>query len=139
MRRLAGRRGFTLAALLTLALGIGANTAMFSIVYGLLLRPLPYPDAESLVRVWESMGGSGGQMLSNRSMPVLEDAGSFEQLAAYRESSVEWASPEGTVTLRGAAVSPALFPLLRAVPQLGRLFTDGEAREGAGSRRSRRR
>ena len=131
VRRLAGQRGFTLGALLTLALGIGANTAMFSIVYGLLLRPLPYPDAESLVRVWESMGGSGGQMLSNRSMPVLEDAGSFEQLAAYRESSVEWASPEGTVTLRGAAVSPALFPLLRAVPQLGRLFTDGEAREGA--------
>ena len=131
MRRLAGQRGFTLGALLTLALGIGANTAMFSIVYGLLLRPLPYPDAESLVRVWESMGGSGGQMLSNRSMPVLEDAGSFEQLAAYRESSVEWASPEGTVTLRGAAVSPALFPMLRAVPQLGRLFTDGEAREGA--------
>ena len=131
VRRLAGQRGFTLAALLTLALGIGANTAMFSIVYGLLLRPLPYPDAEGLVRVWESMGGSGGQMLSNRSMPVLEDAGSFEQLAAYRESSVEWASPEGTITLRGAAVSPALFPLLRAVPQLGRLFTDGEAREGA--------
>ena len=131
VRRLAGQRGFTLAALLTLALGIGANTAMFSIVYGLLLRPLPYPDAESLVRVGESMGGSGGQMLSNRSMPVLEDSGSFEQLAAYRESAVEWASPEGTVTLRGAAVSPALFPLLRAVPQLGRLFTDGEAREGA--------
>ena len=131
MRRLAGQRGFTLAALLTLALGIGANTAMFSIVYGLLLRPLPYPEAESLVRVSESMGGSGGEMLSNRSMPVLEGAGSFEQLAAYRESSVEWASPEGTVTLRGAAVSPALFPLLRAVPQLGRLFTDGEAREGA--------
>ncbi len=131
VRRLAGQRGFTLAALLTLALGIGANIAMFSIVYGLLLRPLPYPDAESLVRVWESMGGSGGQMLSNRSMPVLEDSGSFEQLAAYRESAVEWASPEGTVTLRGAAVSPALFPLLRAVPQLGRLFTDGEAREGA--------
>ena len=84
------------------------------------------------MRVSESMGGSvDARMLSNRSMPVLEGAGSFEQLAAYRESSVEWASPDGTVTLRGAAVSPALFPLLRAAPQLGRLFTDGEAREGA--------
>ena len=131
VRRLAGQPGFALAALLTLALGIGTNTAMFSIVYGLLLRPLPYPDAEGLVRVSESMGGSASQRLSNRSLSVLEGAGSFEQLAAYQERSVEWASPEGTATLRGAAVSPALFPLLRAVPRLGRLFADGEAREGA--------
>ena len=132
VRRLAAQRGFTLTALVTLALGIGANVAMFGIVYGLLLRPLPYPDPERLVRVGESSGGRGGvSSLTNRSLPLLEGAESFEHLAAYQASSLEWAGPEGGVTLRGARVSPALFPLLRATPHLGRLFTDEEAREGA--------
>ena len=131
VRRLAGQRGFTVTALVTLALGIGANTAMFGIVYGLMLRPLPYPDADRLVRVGESFGGGAALNLSNRSMPLLEDAESFEGLAVYRESSVEWASPDGVVTLSGAAVSPGMFPLLRATPRLGRLFTEDEAREGA--------
>ena len=131
VRRLAGQRGFTVTALVTLALGIGANTAMFGIVYGLMLRPLPYPDADRLVRVGESFGGRAAFNLSNRSMPLLEDAESFEGLAVYRESSVEWAGPDGVVTLGGAAVSPGMFPLLRATPRLGRLFTEDEAREGA--------
>ena len=51
VRALARQRAFTLTVLATLALGIGANTAMFSIVYGMLLRPLPYPDSEAIVRV----------------------------------------------------------------------------------------
>ncbi len=131
VRRLAGQRGFTVTALVTLALGIGANVAMFGIVYGLLLRPLPYPEPENLVRVGESSGGRGGGRVTNRSFPLLEDAESFEHLAAYQESTLEWAGPDGGVTLRGARVSPALFPLLRATPRLGRLFTDDEAREGA--------
>ena len=131
VRRLAGQRGFTVAALLTLALGIGANTAMFGIVYGLLLRPLPYPDPEGLVRVGEAFGGRQAPMLTNRSFPLIEAAGSFEHLAAYRESSLEWRGPDGAVTLSGAAVSPALFPLLRATPQRGRLFAAEEARQGA--------
>ena len=70
-------------------------------------------------------------MLTNRSMPLLQDAGSLEHLAAYRETSVEWTGPDGVVTLRGATVSPAMFPLLRATPHLGRLFTEEETREGA--------
>ncbi len=129
-RRLASQREFTLAALLTLALGIGANTAMFSVVHGLLLRPLPYPDPDRIVRVAESRSGGGG-MLTNRAMLLLQDAEAFEHLAAYRESSLEWTGPDGSVTLRGATVSPALFPLLRATPHLGRLFTEEEGREGA--------
>jgi len=131
-RGLAAQRGFTLAALLTLALGIGANTAMFGVVHGLLLQPLPYPDPERIVRVGESRNVGGG-MLTNRSMPLLQDAEAFEHLAAYRESSLAWTGPDGSVTLRGATVSPALFPLLRATPHLGRLFTEDEAREGADS------
>ena len=130
-RRLAAQRGLTFTALVTLALGIGANAAMFGIVYGLLLRPLPYPDPEGLVRVADASGGRAGVGLTNRTMPLFEDAGSFEHLAAYRESSVQWTAPDGVVTLAGAAVSPALFPLLRATPHLGRLFAEEEAREGA--------
>ncbi len=122
--------GFALTVALILAFGIGANTAMFSIVYGVLLRPLPYPDAGAIVRIGESVGpGSVSDMLlSNRSMPLLqENAESFEQLAAYQEVSAEW----NGVTLRGARVSPALFPLFRVPPRLGRLFREEEARTGA--------
>ena len=130
VRRLAAQPGFTCAALLTLALGIGANTAMFSIVHGLLLRPLPWPDSGRIVRVGEATSVRG-RMLTNRSMPLLENAEAFEHLAAWRESALEWAGPDGSVDLRGAAVSPALFPLLRAAPHVGRLFTEDEGREGA--------
>ena len=125
--------GFAASVALMLALGLGANTAMFSIVYGVLLRPLPYPNAAAIVRIGEPLGSSGGSdmWLSNRSIPLLdESAESFEQLAGYQEISARSASLDGA-TLSGARVSPSLFPLLRSRPQLGRLFTEGEAREGA--------
>ncbi len=134
VRALVRQRGFTLTAVATLALGIGANTAMFSIVYGLLLRPLPYPDAGAIVRIGEARAGQARSnvFLTNRSMLLLQDeAESFEQLAAYRPRSFNWSSPDGVVALSGAAVSPSLFPLLRAAPQLGRLFVEEEARAGA--------
>ena len=130
LRRLSAQRAFAVSALLPLALGIGANTAMFSVVNGLLLRPLPFPDADRIVRVGETFGARGGR-LTNRSLPLLQDAESFEHLVGFREISLEWAGPDGAVDLSGATVSPALFPLLQATPQLGRLFTDEEAQEGA--------
>ena len=134
VRALARQRGFTLTAVATLALGIGVNTAMFSIVYGLLLRPLPYPDAGAIVRIGEARAGQARSnvFLTNRSMLLLQDeAESFEQLAAYRTRQFNWSSPDGVVSLPGAAVSPSLFPLLRAAPQFGRLFVEEEARAGA--------
>ena len=134
LRGLGRNPGFAATVVLVLTLGIGANTAMFSIVYGMLIRPLPYLDSDAIVRVGESFVAQGepGMRLSNRSMPLLqESAESFEQLAAYQELSVEWAGPDGVVTLIGASVSPSLFPLLRGAPHLGRLFTEEEARVGA--------
>lgn len=130
IRRLAGERSWTLAAVLILALGTGANTAMFSMAYSLLVRPLPYPDPGGIVRVGESFGGREPRSLSNRSMLLLQDAEVFEQLAAYKEHSVEWTGRGGAVTLRGGSVSPALFLVLRARVQLGRFFREEEAREG---------
>ena len=133
LRGLRRSPGFAATVALILALGIGANTAMFSIVYGVLLRPLPYPDAGAIVRIGDSFGprSVSAMLLSNRSMPLLQELSeSFEQLAAYEEISAEW-DASGGVTLRGARVSPSLFPLLRAVPHLGRLFLEQEARLGA--------
>ena len=116
-----------------LALGLGANTAMFSIVYGVLLRPLPYPNAAAIVRIGESLGSVGGSdmWLSNRSMPLLEEsAESFEQLAGYQEISARSATLDGA-TLSGARVSPSLFPLPGSTPRFGRLFMEEEAQDGA--------
>ena len=134
VRTLGKQRAFTLTALTMLALGVGANTAMFGIVNAMLLRPLPYPDPEAIVSVGETRGRAttSRARLTNRSMFQLEeDAESFEQVAGYLAASVDWASRDGIISLDGARVSPSLFPLLRARPHLGRLFTRDEARVGA--------
>ena len=133
-RVLARHRTFTLTALAILAVGIGANTAMFSVVYGLLLRPLPYPDADAIVRVGYGRSAQPESIgwLTNRNLPRLqEEAESLEQVAGYAPRALGWRDPEGPISLRGAMVSPSLFPLLRATPRLGRLFTDDDARQGA--------
>ena len=133
LRGLRRAPAFTATVTLILALGIGANTAMFSIVYGILLRPLPYPDAGAIVSVGEviTQGGVPDLLLTNRTTPLVQEhAASLEQLAAYRGVSTDW-SELGGVELRGARVSPSLFSLLRARPHRGRLFLEEEARTGA--------
>ena len=98
VRALARQRGFTLTVVATLALGIGVNTAMFSIVHGILLRPLPYPDDGAIVRIGEAHQGQARSnvFLTNHSMLLLQDeAESFEQLAAYRPRPFNWSSPDG--------------------------------------------
>ena len=124
---------FAATVTLILALGIGANTAMFSIVYGLLLRPLPYPNADTIVSIGEPsslLGNLPGMFISNRSMDLLlENAESFEQLAVYQELSRAVGSGG---SLNGARVSPSMFPLLQISPHLGRPFLEEEALTGAG-------
>ena len=132
VRALGRSPGFAATVVLVLALGIGANVAMFSVVYGMLIRPLPYPDAGAIVRITESLGPRASSSIINASLEaIVEEAESFDQIAAYGSSTFEWAGPEGAVTLRAARVSPAMFPLLRGRPHLGRLFTEDEARAGA--------
>ena len=83
------------------------------------------------MHIGESFGGSS-MGLTSPAMPLIRDeAESFEQFAVYAVRGVEWMRPEGAVTLRGAAVTPSMFPLLRATPHLGRLFSEEDGRAGA--------
>ena len=131
IRDLKRNPGFFAMVVLVLALGIGASTAMFSIVHRLLLRPLPYPDSEAIVLAGQVRPGRPGPpTLTNPELRALwEDARSFEQLAAISRLLVRWNRPDGN--LFGTAVTPSLFALLRTTPQLGRLFTVADAVQGA--------
>ncbi len=133
-RSLVRQKAVTAAALATLALGIGANTAIFSVVYGVLLRPLPYPEPDGLVRVWEEHPGANAPvsgMLSDLTTRAwMPGATTLEGIAAWSDTmfTVGREEPE---RLRGASVSPGLFSLLRAAPVAGRFFRPEEAVEGA--------
>ena len=141
VRQLRARPAFTVAVVGILGLGIGANTATFSLVSGLMLRPLPYADPDTVVAVGHPAGDSGGAGARRPVFPYLmadelrqlqDGARSFEYLAAYRSVSVVTDGPNGLVRLSGAEVTPSLFPLLRTTPWLGRTFTEEDASEGAG-------
>jgi putative ABC transport system permease protein len=130
LRRLLKNPGFTTVAVLTLALGIGANTAIFSVVNAVLLRPLPYPDPHRLVAVCESNPGLGWNRYVT-SMGAYSDwrdqTSSFQELAgAIVLGPTPALCRSGTEMVRVAAVSANFFPLLGIQPILGRPFTIGE-------------
>ena len=134
VRTLAKRPGFALVAVLTLALGIGANTAIFTVVNAVLLRPLPFRDAERLVIVYETTQSVPRDYVS---VPNLEDyrAGSrsFEGFATYVPQSVNLtgagAEPERVV---GAFVTSSFFPVVGVEPARGRAFQAEDDAQGGG-------
>ena len=126
-RTLAGRPAFTVFATLTLALGIGATTAIFSVVDAVLLRPLAYPEADALVKI-NGLRRREGALPTNISRPDYKD---FESASAFESMGAHGAGI-GAFTLTGdgepervaaANVSGGFFPTLRARPAAGRLFT----------------
>jgi putative ABC transport system permease protein len=128
--------GFAATALLTLALGIGSTTAVFSIVQGVLLRPLPYPEPSRLVRLWEEHPGgvspAGNRWMSRSTYAVWrESSRTIEAVGGFMlaERAVTFGSER--FKLFGAQVSPALFGTLGATPALGRLLADEDDRDGA--------
>ncbi|MDQ3816531.1 MAG: ABC transporter permease [Acidobacteriota bacterium] len=131
-RMLLKRPAFTFVIMLTLALGIGANTAIFSVVNAVLLRPLPYRDAERLVVVAEKMrdGQPVGVAYPNF-LDFRERAQSFTEVAGFRHRPYNLVGVDKPVRLKGREVSWNFFSMLGVKPQLGRTFTADDDREGA--------
>jgi putative ABC transport system permease protein len=133
VRVLARQRGVTFVAVLTLALGIGANSAIFSAVNALLLRPLPYDDPDRLVMVWEKRPAEG--VLENVVAPAdfidwTTLNHSFEAIAAMTDAAADLTDAGEPVRLSAGMVSPPFFDLLRVRPLLGRSFRAEEATLG---------
>jgi predicted permease len=132
LRQLGKNRGFTLVAVVTLALGIGANTAIFSVVSGVLLNPLPFPRADRIVSMFQDKPNfPKGSISYPNFLDWQRDNGSFEAMAAYR-----WG--DGSITGVGQAenvpaqrISATFFPILGVNPLVGRNFTAEDDRRGA--------
>jgi len=134
-RGLTRRPGFAVLAVLTLALGIGANAAIFAVLHGLFLRPLPFPDGERLVEVHDSFPRLGWEWIGTSAPSYVErraQARSLEDSALYALTNFNLAG-NGATPQRVAALraTPSLFSTLRMQPLLGRSFDEAETLPGA--------
>src|SRR6185503_250603 len=139
-RMLRRTRGFTVVAVLTLALGIGANTSIFSVLSAVLLRPLPYPAADRLVQIFspavERPGGRGlprgARSLLPRHLEPLRGGGrTLSQVGGYILTSSTLTGQGDAARLPGIQMTASMFPVLAVPPMLGRAFDERE--ESAGS------
>ncbi len=134
-RQLIKSPGFTTAAILTLALGIGANTAIFSLVDGVLLKPLPFPRPAELVSVFENNRRQNIDF-ATVSAPVFQDWGAqnsvFSGMAAFQAKGFDLLGPAGAERIDGLRTTAGLFSLLGVSPVLGRGFTAADAVQGSG-------
>src|SRR5262245_59253663 len=133
IRQLRGAPAFTLASVLTLALGIGANTAVFSVVNAVILRPLPFPDPDRLVSL-QSRSTRGAPHPEDLSYPNFFDFRAsnhvFEHLVSYRDEELGLSGAGEPINLRAQIVSWDLFPALRVQTALGRGFLPEEEQAG---------
>jgi len=138
VRTLGRQKGWTVVAIATLALGIGANTAVFSVVNALVLNPLPYPNADRVAMVYlePTEGNSTGMRVFVAPQPRVvrlwkEHARSFEALEPFRASDRAMRTSDGTSsTVRAAFVLPSFASFTGARPMMGRAFTDVDLAEG---------
>jgi MacB-like periplasmic core domain len=133
IRMLLKKPGFTAVVLITLALGIGANTAIFSVVNGVILQPLPFKDAHRLVAVREINPRFSNEPIGT-SFPNFNDWEEqnqvFEHIAAYSGQFLTLIGEDEPLRVRGQSVSPAFFAMLEAEPVLGRTFLPEEHKPG---------
>lgn len=135
LRLLRKSPGFTFVVVLTLALAIGANTAIFSVVNAVLLQPLPYPHAEQLISVLEDNVQQGIKFngLSFRDFETLERSGIFTGIAGADRHDLTLTGAGDPATVTTVSVTPEMFPLLGVNPLKGRYFFPAENKKGAGA------
>src|SRR5262249_53601691 len=135
-RMLMKRPGFTLIAVITLALGIGANTAIFSVVNAVLLRPLPFKEQERVVMVWHKGAAAAGGDRTPLAIADLLDwraqSHSFDAVAAFSYAPFNVTGQETPEWVLGAGVTANFFATLGVEAALGRAFLPDEDRPGAG-------
>lgn len=132
IRGLWQRPGFTAIAIITLTLGIGANTAIFSIINTVLLKPLPYESVNRLVVIWTSLKRADQVELSpNTFSAIREGARMFSEIAASERVNLNLTGAGNPVRLEGQAATANLFPVLGIQPLLGRTFSVEEDRANA--------
>ena len=133
LRMLRKSPGFTAVAILTLALGIGATTAIFSVVYGVLLRPLPYPGSDRIMAVFEVNSTGGWSRLADPNFDDFRDQGrSFQAIAKYNDYVVSVSGASQPSRSMVAHISPGFLRVFGIQPIIGRDFTASDAKKGAG-------
>lgn len=132
VRQMRKSSGFSIVAILTLAIGIGANTTIFSVVNGVLLNPLPYPDADRLVVLFHNKPNfAKGSISYPNFLDWQRDNRCFEVVAAYRNGDAKLTGSGEPENLSGRMMSAGFFEMLGVKPLLGRTFTADEDRLGA--------
>ena len=138
LRTLRRNQAFSAGAIVVLALGIGANTAIFSVVNAVLVRPLPFDDPSRIMQVWHVPPAKSFPGMTKFSVSPANyldwrsQSSSFEQMAAYGFRSFTVGGKERPEAIQAAAVASDFFALLRVAPVLGRTFTPDEDRPGEG-------
>jgi predicted permease len=132
LRQLAASPGFASIAILTIALGIGATTAIYSVVDATLLHPLPYPEPEQLVRIQEDFPGVGAHdvRLSVPEWKDFQSSGIFQYVSPERSGSVNLTGSSQPARIQFKSVAPNYFTLLDVKPELGRVFHPDDPTSG---------
>jgi putative ABC transport system permease protein len=133
LRMLAKHPGFTVVSVLTLALGIGANTAIFSVVNAVILRPLPYPHSDRIVSIWETEPSGPGNLYPNTGPDYVDWKAQnrvFDTMGAVFVTSGALTGTSEPLQIQGFEVSPEILDLLGARPIMGRNFAADETESG---------
>jgi predicted permease len=127
LRQLRKFPGFTLTVVVTLALGIGATTAVFSLIEGILLRPLPFSNPERLVVLGDHIGNGQGMTVTARDIKMYTSATSaFSSMGGFFNTAYELSGGDSPEEISGARLSASVFATLGVLPELGRVFTGRE-------------